>query len=798
MLSTTLARRFFLHFPNPDVFMYKTVIRGFSESGTPQNSFSAFIDMHRKSMVPPDRFSFAFVLKAAANYGSLRPGIQLHFQALVHGFSTHLFVGSTLISMYGECNSVYFAKNVFEQMLEANVVAWNAIVTVCFRCGDVKGAKMFDMMPFKNSTSSNVMLAGYAKAGEMELALKVFWEMKVRDGVSLSTMIVGFVHNGCFHEAFGYFRELQWVGLRPNEVSLTGVLSSCAQGGAFEFGKILHGFIEKSGFNSITSVNNALKWICMQEGLAMHGYAEDAVQGFHEMERCGIRPDWITSLLLLHACSHAGLIEQGCSYFYRMKDVYDIEPTIKRYGCMVDLLFSVPAEFLGTLSWRSKKLKDVATVRRTTAEAYEKLNEIILRLKLEGGYVPEVASVLHDIEEEEKEDSVSKHSEKLAVAFGISRLCKGRVIRLVKNLRICGDCHTVMKLIYKDNVIHTYYEEHEKESTDPPKNVLMIPTISDVNTVEEWRAVAKDIVGRSGKVNWRATIVDWPGLGYSSRPKMDYDADVMEKFVVDFINKKSSPALRVLIVNSMERGSDKCRLKEVSLIFLFLLGFRNAFFLNICVHFYLFALNDLVVFGGGHAATIAVRAAKKGLVKPKAIAAVAPTWDGPLPIVFGQDSSMQTRYGLLRGTLRAPAIGWMMYNMLVSNEGAIQSQHKSHVYANPKNVTQEIVQSRYKLTTKKGSRYVPAAFLTGLLDPVNSREEFLELFANLEGKMSVLVVSTEGSPKRSKAEMEALREAKGISKFVEVPGALLPQEEYPTMVAEELYQFLQENFEVNA
>ena len=72
-----------------------------------------------------------------------------------------------------------------------------------------------------------------------------------------------------------------------------------------------------------------------------------------------------------------------------------------------------------------------------------------MRLKLEGGYVPEVASVLHDVEEEEKEDSVSKHSEKLAVAFGISRLCKGRVIRIVKNLRICGDCHTVMKLISK-------------------------------------------------------------------------------------------------------------------------------------------------------------------------------------------------------------------------------------------------------------------------------------------------------------------------------------------------------------
>ena len=92
----------------------------------------------------------------------------------------------------------------------------------------------------------------------MELARKVFWEKKVRDGVSWSTMMVGFAHNGCFHESFGYIRELRKVGLRLIEVSLIGVLLGCGQAAAFEFCKILHGFIEKSGFNWITSVNNAL------------------------------------------------------------------------------------------------------------------------------------------------------------------------------------------------------------------------------------------------------------------------------------------------------------------------------------------------------------------------------------------------------------------------------------------------------------------------------------------------------------------------------------------------------------
>ncbi|XP_039124363.1 uncharacterized protein LOC120260851 [Dioscorea cayenensis subsp. rotundata] len=306
---------------------------------------------------------------------------------------------------------------------------------------------------------------------------------------------------------------------------------------------------------------------------------------------------------------------------------------------------------------------------------------------------------------------------------------------------------------FQDNAVNVYYEEHKEGGASNAKNILMIPTISDVSTVEEWRMVAKDIVTRKGETDWHTTIVDWPGLGYSDRPSLNYTADVMENFLIQFMNASDSPV-------------------------------KNSG-------------GDLIVVGGGHAATIAVRAAGKGLIKPSAIAAVAPTWAGPLPIVFGRSSDMESRYGLLRGTLRAPAVGWMMYNVLVSNEKAIQSQYKSHVYADPNNVTPSIVESRYALTKRKGARFAPAAFLTGLLDPVQSREDFLSLFAELDGKVPVLVVSTTSSPKRSKAEMDALREAKGVTKFVDVPGALLPQEEYPLTVADELYKFLLENFASN-
>lgn len=94
---------------------------------------------------------------------------------------------------------------------------------------------------------------------------------------------------------------------------------------------------------------------------------------------------------------------------------------------------------------------------------------------------------------------------------------------------------------YRDATFNIHYEKFEKDGSEPSMNILLVPTISDVSTVDEWRSVAKDIVERDGKISWQATIVDWPGLGYSDRPKMDYVADVMENFLVDFVNAADSP-----------------------------------------------------------------------------------------------------------------------------------------------------------------------------------------------------------------------------------------------------------------
>ncbi|KAG5039460.1 hypothetical protein JHK85_011936 [Glycine max] len=277
------------------------------------------------------------------------------------------------------------------------------------------------------------MLAGFAKAGELGLARRVFSEMPLRD-----------------------------------------------EAGAFEFGKILHGFVEKAGFLYVGSVNNALidtidtyskcgnvamarlvfqnmpvarsivSWTSIIAGLAMHGCGEEAIQLFHEMEESEVRPDGITFISLLYACSHSGLVEEGCVspnaiIWKTLLGACSIHGNIE----MAELVKARLAEMDPENSGDHVIYGFVAGEKpnEVTEEARDKQREIMLRLRTEAGYAPQLRSVLHDIEEEEKEDSVSKHSEKLAAAFGIAKLPKGRILRIVKNLRVCGDCHTVMKLI---------------------------------------------------------------------------------------------------------------------------------------------------------------------------------------------------------------------------------------------------------------------------------------------------------------------------------------------------------------
>ncbi|KAL0003877.1 hypothetical protein SO802_011438 [Lithocarpus litseifolius] len=492
------AHRLFDQIPQPDIVVFNNMARGYSRSNAPLRVIVLFSDILCSGIIPDD-YTFPSLLKACASSKALQEGKQLHCHATKLGLNHNIYVCPTLINMYTECNDVNAARRVFDKIAEPCVVCYNAIIT------------------------------GYARSSRP-------------------------------NEALSLFRELQAINLKPTDVTLLSVLSSCALLGALDLGRWINEYVKIHGFDKYVKVNTALidmyakcgslddavsvfenmsvrdtqAWSAMVMAYATHGRGSKAISLFEEMKRVRVRPDEITFLGLLYACSHTGLVREGCEYFYSMSDKYGIIPSIKHYGCMVDLLsragrLDKAYKFIDALPikptpilWRTllsacsshgnvelakrvigrifelddshggdyvilsnlcaragrwedvnylrKLMKDKGVVKvpgcssvevnnvvheffsgegvqSVSTDLHRALDKLVNELKLVG-YVPDISLVFHaDMEDEDKEITLRYHSEKLAIAFGLLNSPPGTKIRVVKNLRVCGDCHSAAKLI---------------------------------------------------------------------------------------------------------------------------------------------------------------------------------------------------------------------------------------------------------------------------------------------------------------------------------------------------------------
>lgn len=472
--------------------------RGYSRSNNSLKAISLFTKALNDGCFPDD-YTFPSLLKACANAEAFQEGKQLHGLAIKLGLNENIYVLPTLINMYTQCNDVDGARRVFDKITEPCVVSYNAIIM------------------------------GYARSSRP-------------------------------NEALSLFRELQARKLEPTDVTMLSVLSSCALLGALDLGKWIHEYVKKNGLDKYVKVNTALidmyakcgslddaisvfksmsardtqAWSAIIVAYATHGQARKAIFMFEEMRKARVKPDEITFLGLLYACSHTGLVEEGCQYFYSMTNAYGIIPGIKHYGCVVDLLGragrldeaykfidELPIEptpilwrtllsacsshgnvelgkqvterifeldnshggdyvILSNLYARVRKWEDVDSLRKlmidrgvvkipgcssievnnvvheffsgegvhyVSSDLHRALDELVKELKMVG-YVPDTSLVFHaDMNDEEKEIALRYHSEKLAIAFGLLNTPPGTTIRVVKNLRVCGDCHSAAKLI---------------------------------------------------------------------------------------------------------------------------------------------------------------------------------------------------------------------------------------------------------------------------------------------------------------------------------------------------------------
>ncbi|KAM7524912.1 hypothetical protein LguiA_014814 [Lonicera macranthoides] len=362
--TPTYAHSVFDHIQHPNPFNYNTLIRAYAKSPTPQLALNVFLQMLDDNVVP-DKYTFTFVLKACSILKGIEEGKQVHAHVIKSQIRFDSFIFNTLIHMYANCGYFEIARKLLDEMPERDVISWNAILSAYAETGLVDLARgVFDEMPETNTESWNFMISGYIGGGLLEEARSVFDEMPVKNVVSWNAMITGYAQAGRFGEVFVLFEDMQNAKVQPDDYTLVNVLSACAHVGALSQGEWVHTYIEKNGidvsgflatalvdmYSKCGSIEKALEvlrstsnkdistWNSMIAGLSIHGLGEQALQLFSELLDNGFKPNEVTFVSVLSACSRSGLLNVGRQMFDIMVHVHGIQPTIEHYGCMVDLL----------------------------------------------------------------------------------------------------------------------------------------------------------------------------------------------------------------------------------------------------------------------------------------------------------------------------------------------------------------------------------------------------------------------------------------------------------------------------
>ncbi|KAH6820075.1 hypothetical protein C2S53_013649 [Perilla frutescens var. hirtella] len=522
------ARRLFDEMEEKDVVSWTAMISCFEQNLMYEEALDMFLTMCKKG-ISVDEVVLVSVFSACSHLLSFKMGESIHSLVTKVGFESYVNLQNALIHMYCRLGDVLAAQKLFNAGCFLDIISWNS------------------------------MISGYIKCGLVEKARELFDSMPEKDVVSWSSMISGYAQNDSFSEALALFHEMQHHGVKPDETTLVSVVSACAQLAALEQGKWLDAYIRKNGmtvniilgttlinmYMKCGSVEDAMEvfngmeekgvssWNALILGLAMNGQVERSLEMFEEMKKCRMVPNEITFVAVLGACRHIGLVEKGRLYFDSMVKDYNIEPNIKHYGCLVDLLgraglLKEAEELIDTMpmtpdvaTWGAllgacKKHGDKEMGERIGRKLIElqpehdgfhvllsniyaskgnwenvlEVREIMMRhgvVKTPGcsiieangvvhefiagdrshpqikeievmleemvrklkrlGYAPGTGEVLLDIDEEEKETNLFRHSEKLAIAFGLLATDAPAPIRIIKNLRICSDCHEAAKLI---------------------------------------------------------------------------------------------------------------------------------------------------------------------------------------------------------------------------------------------------------------------------------------------------------------------------------------------------------------
>ncbi|KAL6851617.1 hypothetical protein ACP4OV_020181 [Aristida adscensionis] len=373
---------------------------------------------------------------------------------------------TTIISAYAQADQGSEAVEILRSMLHANELPNPPILTILLGVGGNLGAsklgQQIHTVGIKLGMDSglivaNALISMYFKYGCAD-SFKIFDSMNERDIFSWNTIITGYAQHGLGREAIRMYQQMESAGVLPNEVTFVGLLHACSHSGLVDEGRQF--FKSMSSDYGLTPLLE--HYACMVDLLGRAGDVQGAEEFIYDMP---IEPDTVVWTALLGACKIHKNVEIGRR---AAEKLFAIEPSNPGNYVILSNIYSSLGMWDEVAkvrklmkergvskepgcSWMQIKNKMHSFV--TGDEDHEQIEDICATLRelytslKATGYVPDTEFVLHDIDEEQKESSLLYHSEKLAVAYGLLVTPKDMPIQIIKNLRICGDCHTFVKFV---------------------------------------------------------------------------------------------------------------------------------------------------------------------------------------------------------------------------------------------------------------------------------------------------------------------------------------------------------------
>ncbi|KAM3217447.1 pentatricopeptide repeat-containing protein, mitochondrial [Capsicum annuum] len=297
------ARTAFDQIGNPDLVAWNALIAGFAYGGDPDEAMSLFSQMRTLSLNPDD-VTVRSLLCAFVSPSALILGKKVHCYVIKCGFDLDISVSNTLLSMYSNCSDLPDAHRIFNEMnYKEDLVSWNAILTAFLQQGDSGEVfSLFKMMLLSSNKPDHITLVNMLGASGKVASLEI------GDQICCYAVKHGLSEDICIQNA------------------LIDMYVKCG-----------HMTSAKKLFDSMKNPD-AVSWSSLIVGYAQFGYGEEALDLFQKMRFLAVKPNQVTFVGVLTACSHVGRVKEGWQLFRAMETEYGVAPTREHCCCVVDML----------------------------------------------------------------------------------------------------------------------------------------------------------------------------------------------------------------------------------------------------------------------------------------------------------------------------------------------------------------------------------------------------------------------------------------------------------------------------